>query len=169
MTDRADIEHIEWPATLESHFDLEAGLGRLAQAEDKLAAGRDLLDAATEALGEAFTAGVLADDLVHGRAAVLDRLLHIYWRDVGLNIDRELALVAVGGYGRGELLPGSDIDLLLLAAAAPDEPRGEQISEFIRRLWDMGLHVGHSVRTIDDCVREAAQDITVITNLIEAR
>ena len=169
MTDRADIEHIEWPATLESHFNLEAEIGVLAQADDKLAAGRDLLDAATAALGEAFTAGVLADDLVHGRAAVLDRLLHACWRDAGLNIDSELALVAVGGYGRGELLPGSDIDLLLLAAAPPDESRGDRISEFVRRLWDMGLQVGHSVRTLAECETEAAQDVTIVTNLMEAR
>ena len=169
MPDRDDFEHIAWPASLETHFELASELERLSQADDKLAAGRNLIDAATEALGNAFTAGVLADDLVHGRAAVIDRLLRACWHDVGLDIDRNLALIAVGGYGRGELLPGSDIDLLLLAAAAPDAGRGEQISEFIRRLWDMGLHVGHSMRTLTECEAEAAHDITIVTTLMEAR
>ena len=118
MPERDDFEHIDWPASLEPHFELGTALGRLIQADDKLAAGRNLIDAATEALGKAFTADVLADDLVHGRAAVIDRLLHACWHDAGLDIDQGLALIAVGGYGRGELLPGSDIDLLLLAAAA---------------------------------------------------
>jgi [protein-PII] uridylyltransferase len=169
MTDRADIEHIDWPPTLEPHFDLEGELGRLEHADDKLSARRELLGTARTALDEAFTAGVLADDLVHGLAAILDRLLRTCWRDATLHDNADLALVAVGGYGRGELLPGSDIDLLLLAAETPNEAQGEQVAEFIRELWDMGLHVGHSVRTLSECESEAAQDITIVTNLMEAR
>ncbi|MDA8191222.1 MAG: nucleotidyltransferase domain-containing protein, partial [Gammaproteobacteria bacterium] len=80
-----------------------------------------------------------------------------------------VALVAVGGYGRGELHPASDIDLLLLQ----DSPRYANTQafaeHFLRFLWDIGLTVGHSVRSHRDCLRVARSDITVMTNLMEAR
>ncbi|MHB1512607.1 MAG: [protein-PII] uridylyltransferase [Acidiferrobacter sp.] len=80
-----------------------------------------------------------------------------------------IALVAVGGYGRGELHPASDIDLLLLQ----DSPRYDKTQAFaepfLRFLWDIGLTVGHSVRSVRDCLRVARGDATVMTNLMEAR
>ncbi|APZ43240.1 [protein-PII] uridylyltransferase [Acidihalobacter ferrooxydans] len=161
--------HPDWPPTLATHYDLDTAEQRFCAAADKIAAGREIIQAATAAIADAFAAGVLADDLVHGRAAVLDRILRACWQHVGLSVDGDLALIAVGGYGRGELLPASDIDLLLLCTATPDEARGEAISTFIRLLWDMGLHVGHSVRTLNECEDEAIRDVTVVTNLMEAR
>jgi [protein-PII] uridylyltransferase len=80
-----------------------------------------------------------------------------------------LTLVAVGGYGRGELHPHSDIDLMLLLEKGDAEDVREFVEASLRLLWDMGLEVGHSVRTLKDCVREAKNDITVVTNLMEAR
>lgn len=81
---------------------------------------------------------------------------------------KDIALVAVGGYGRGELHPASDIDLMILMDRQTDEIK-RFIETFIQFLWDMGLEVGHSTRSIQDCVREAKADITVATNLMESR
>src|SRR5258706_4914356 len=98
-------------------------------------------------------------------AAVTDELLRRLWRD---SIDdRHIALVAVGGYGRGALFPHSDVDVLVLLpdGRAPDA----SIERFVGDLWDCGLEPGHSVRTIAECVEEAAKDVTVDTSLLEAR
>ena len=76
----------------------------------------------------------------------------------------DCALVAVGGYGRGELFPYSDVDLLiLLPDALDDAARDAALEQLIGLLWDIGLEIGHSVRTVDECVDEAAKDITVQT------
>jgi len=81
----------------------------------------------------------------------------------------KLAVVAVGGYGRGELAPYSDIDLLFLFPWK-QTARGEQVVEYmLYMLWDMGLKVGHSTRSIEDCIRLAKQDLTIRTALLEAR
>ena len=82
---------------------------------------------------------------------------------------RDAALAAVGGYGRGELFPCSDVDLLILLAAPADAALARKLEELIGTLWDIGLEVGHSVRTIDECVALAASDVTVQTTLLEAR
>ncbi len=76
---------------------------------------------------------------------------------------------AVGGYGRGELYPGSDLDILILLERVPDASDRERIENLIAALWDVGLEPGHSVRTLDQCRQEAAADITVQTSLLEAR
>ncbi|MCF8191562.1 MAG: bifunctional uridylyltransferase/uridylyl-removing protein, partial [Burkholderiales bacterium] len=79
------------------------------------------------------------------------------------------ALAAVGGYGRRELFPCSDIDLLLLldAPVGPDEQ--PLLDRLVGALWDIGLEVGHSVRTAHECLEAARNDITIATNLLEAR
>lgn len=129
------------------------------------------------ALRESLRAGRAAleqDFLRHGRPAhllgahsrLIDTLLHRVWRQLGMPADT--ALVAVGGYGRGELYPKSDIDLLILLDAEPDAHLQEQLQRLVGMLWDMGLEVGHSIRTIAQCL-EASDDITVQTNLLEAR
>ena len=79
------------------------------------------------------------------------------------------ALVAVGGYGRGELFPHSDVDVLILLQEAPDEALQGTLEELIQLFWDIGLEIGHSIRTIDECLSESAADITVQTSLLEAR
>src|SRR5690606_15071815 len=77
-------------------------------------------------------------------------------------------LVAVGGYGRGELYPYSDVDVLILLNERPDKDNARKIEGFVAAMWDLGIEPGHSVRTIDDCKQEAANDITVETALMEA-
>ena len=78
-------------------------------------------------------------------------------------------LAAVGGYGRGELYPCSDVDLLILLPGRPSSEDETAIGQLVAALWDIGLEPGHSVRTIEDCEREADADITVETSLLESR
>ena len=80
-----------------------------------------------------------------------------------------IAVAAVGGYGRGTLAPGSDIDLLFILPHK-QTPRGEQVTEYILyMLWDLGQKVGHAVRSVDECLRMARSDMTVRTATLEAR
>src|SRR5215831_1335015 len=80
-----------------------------------------------------------------------------------------LAIVAVGGYGRGELAPYSDIDLLFLLPYKPT-PHTEQVVEsLLYLLWDLGLKIGHATRSVEDCLRQAKSDLTIRTGLLEAR
>jgi len=79
------------------------------------------------------------------------------------------ALVAVGGYGRGELFPHSDVDVLVLLPEAPDEAMQTAASQFVTACWDIGVEPGSSVRTLSECLSEAAREVTVQTALLEAR
>jgi [protein-PII] uridylyltransferase len=100
-----------------------------------------------------------------------DHMLVELWRNAGF--DDDLALVAVGGFGRGELYPYSDVDVLLLLpegrSADSDAQLKSQIETFIGSCWDTGLEIGSSVRSVDECIQESSADITVQTSLLEAR
>ena len=104
-------------------------------------------------------------------ARLADVTLQALWRMAGFS-DR-FALVAVGGFGRGELFPHSDVDVLLLLPDGVnpelDAALKQRIEAFIGSCWDTGLEIGSSVRTISDCVAEAAKDVTVQTALLESR
>lgn len=119
-------------------------------------------------LDQAFYDGADIRDLVYGRAWAMDQLLSCAWKQFTWP-DNDLALLAVGGYGRGELHPKSDIDLLVLVPDGDASRYHQPLSEFITLLWDIKLEVGHSFRSLDDCEREARADITVATNLLENR
>lgn len=105
--------------------------------------------------------------LLKQHAQLIDALLKEVWLEA--NIPAGVTLIAVGGYGRGELFPYSDIDLLILLPQQHDDALNAQIEHLIGQFWDIGLNVGHSVRTLDECLSEAKQDVTVQTNLLEAR
>lgn len=105
--------------------------------------------------------------VLKGRARLVDEAIVHLWRACAM--PGEVALLAVGGYGRGELFPHSDVDLLVLLPAAADSPLQARISTLIGALWDVGLEIGQSVRTLDECLDAAEEDITVQTNLLEAR
>ena len=107
--------------------------------------------------------------LVSCRAEYMDQLLNRLWQKFSLSTHPALALVAVGGYGRGELHPKSDIDLLITTTSVLTPEQEQAISLFITMLWDLRLEVGHSVRTIDECLAQGLADITVATNLLESR
>ena len=83
----------------------------------------------------------------------------------GLALPDSFCLAAVGGYGRGELFPGSDVDPLLLLPNEPDAAQQATLENWVQGCWDIGLEIGHSVRTIEACIAEADADITVAATL----
>ena len=105
--------------------------------------------------------------LLYERCHLVDEGLRDLWAE--LCFPDYTALCAVGGYGRGELWPYSDIDLLILLPHEPDPALAEDLEQLVGLFWDVGLEIGHSVRTVEDCLREAEGDLTVQTALVEAR
>ncbi|WP_028007651.1 [protein-PII] uridylyltransferase [Solimonas flava] len=142
---------------------------RLAQGGYSITAFRDTLNWGRDRLYSLFHEGFPADSLVHARAHLVDEVLRASWHKFLPEGASGLALVAVGGYGRGELLPHSDIDILLLHRDDALERHRSALEQMTAFGWDIGLEVGQSVRTVGECVAEAEKDITVITNLLEAR
>ncbi|WP_310492413.1 [protein-PII] uridylyltransferase [Dechloromonas sp.] len=108
-----------------------------------------------------------AEALLAERSRQVDSVLERLW--ASFDFPATLALAAVGGYGRGELYPASDIDLLILLPKEANGALQEKLERLIGSFWDIGLEIGHSVRTIQDCLNEAENDITVQTALLEAR
>ncbi len=104
-------------------------------------------------------------------SAVADEVLSTLWQQAYFSSD--VSLLAVGGYGRGELFPHSDIDVLILLPegmqAEEDEAFKTSASSFITSCWDAGLEIGSSVRTLGECLHEAQQDVTIQTSLLESR
>ncbi|MGV7206717.1 [protein-PII] uridylyltransferase [Oxalobacteraceae bacterium A2-2] len=115
----------------------------------------------------AFQADGMPEKLLRSLRQSVDGVLTSAWEAAGLPPDT--ALVAVGGYGRGELFPYSDVDVLILLGQSPSPETTEKLEELVQLLWDLGLELGHSIRTVDECLSESAADITVQTSLLEAR
>ncbi|MGH1469679.1 MAG: [protein-PII] uridylyltransferase [Cellvibrionaceae bacterium] len=132
---------------------------------------KDAISAANGQFNRRFKEGEEIRTLVYERALFVDCILHYAWHQFSWPVSQEKAicLVAVGGYGRGELHPHSDIDLLVLLSQEPDKELQQSISAFITFLWDIGLEIGQSVRTVNQCLNIAKDDITVATNIIESR
>ncbi|WP_108652062.1 [protein-PII] uridylyltransferase [Dongshaea marina] len=131
--------------------------------------GRLFIENLDNQLSEAFSANTPVAELVHYRAQQFDRLLQALWNQCTAISSQSMALIAVGGYGRQELLPGSDIDLLVLITDTFEPHQSKQISHFLTLLWDLHLDIGHSVRTQDECIEQGKKDITVATSLMESR
>lgn len=127
---------------------------------------RDSLRAARLALQQEYISNAQPLRHLHAHAKLVDEHLRRIWQI--LEVPDGLALVAVGGYGRGELFPKSDIDLLILLPQQPDSELQQRLQQLIGTFWDIGLEVGHSIRTVGDCMAESS-DVTVQTNLLEAR
>ena len=108
-------------------------------------------------------------ELIENRSDFYDALLIQLWLEMGLSEQQGIALIAVGGYGRREMFPLSDLDFLILVEQIPSPEIEEKITQFIQFLWDCGFEVGNSVRTLEQCESEGKQDITIATNLLEAR
>lgn len=129
---------------------------------------RDTLTAARHTLNQHFMAGTNVRHLVHGYAWLIDQLLMAAWKNLNW-ANNNISLIAVGGYGRGELHPHSDIDLLILLPQDSEPKHQSNIENFITLLWDIDLKVGNSVRDINQCIEQAQQDITVATSMMESR
>ena len=107
--------------------------------------------------------------LLKQHSLYIDALLCKLWRQLPLNKNCSIAIIAVGGYGRQEMHPHSDIDLLILFGHRLEKHHEAAISDFITQLWDLKFEIGQSVRTLEECLVEAENDLSVITNLIESR
>src|SRR6185503_2459576 len=149
---------------------------RLAQLPERLAAAGHAPDAFRTELKEAhaelverFRADESVETLVHARAELIDAILREVWSSQLPPGYETWALAAVGGYGRGELHPHSDVDILILVPDAPDESGRGLVERLVTFLWDINLEVGHSVRTVPECAEESAADVGVMTTLVEAR
>ncbi len=136
-------------------------------ARPDLAAQRTALQARRAALRKAYESKPQPAVLLAQSRRLVDSVLRAAWRV--LELPAGFALLAVGGFGRAELFPHSDVDLLILLPGAPDEAQARKLEHLVRRLWDLGLEVGHSVRTVEQCAEEASRDVTVRTAMLEAR
>jgi [protein-PII] uridylyltransferase len=139
------------------------------QAPDASARYRALLQAATDDLKSRFLAEESIEALVRARAGLIDELLVYVWPRLAGAHQGDWALIAVGGYGRGELHPCSDVDVLLLVPSPPNDAEKHDVETLVAFLWDTGLELGHSVRTIEECCSESRADVSVMTTLVEAR
>ncbi|QCU90197.1 [protein-PII] uridylyltransferase [Thiomicrorhabdus sediminis] len=132
---------------------------------EKLSAGRNVLKTFTDYQFQRYEQGAAVAELLKERSTFIDQILKKMWQ---LMINNEnSALLAVGGYGRGELHPYSDIDLLIICDNC--EESCDEFSQFITFLWDLGFDVGHAIRSFDECYETGLEDVTIATNLLEAR
>jgi [protein-PII] uridylyltransferase len=141
----------------------------LASADADLERCRHMLACGTAALTSRFLAGESAGRLVRDRARLVDLVITAAWHQSAAPALPDTALVAVGGYGRGELHPHSDVDLLVLLPNRGHRKARNPVAGFLALLWDVGLEVGHSARTVRECQEQARADITVATTLMESR
>jgi [protein-PII] uridylyltransferase len=136
-------------------------------------AARELLKAQYDEDAKSFQASTTKQAdiraLVQSRSRTVDRVLSLIWNRYLFSRSPDIALVAVGGFGRGELHPHSDIDLLILTRNGIDETWHEDLGAFVTLLWDLKLDIGHSVRSIDESMASAREDVTILTNLLETR
>jgi [protein-PII] uridylyltransferase len=128
---------------------------------------RESLLAGRRALREAYQRSPSPPQLLRGHTRLIDRVLRGLWKE--FKPASHATLVATGGYGRGELFPCSDIDILVLLARDPGAADRERLERLVGMFWDTGLEVGHSVRTVRGCIEAAAGDVTIQTTLLEAR
>lgn len=140
----------------------------LAQPSCSVSRYKAIIEEKTSIYNDLFHSLYPIEKLVKGLSSFYDEVMQAAWTSKALDSELQVSLVAVGGYGRGELHPKSDIDLLILMENETSAPKNK-IEAFITFLWDINLDVGHSVRTINECAEMAAKDITIITNLIESR
>lgn len=128
---------------------------------------RARLEQGQQRLREHYFATRDVQSLLNGRSSLIDNLLSDTWNRHQL--PASASLLAVGGYGRKELYPASDIDLLILIPENATDQLAQTVALFIRSLWDIGLEIGHSVRTIRECLESARNEISIQTALLEAR
>jgi len=139
------------------------------QPETALTALKAAVISGQEKLKTHFTEHKDPYQVVFGRSLFVDLIIQQVADLRFADLLSGLSIIAVGGYGRGELHPHSDVDLMILLPADHEDKFNDAIEQFLMLLWDIKLEIGHSVRTIDECIDEARSDITVITNITESR
>jgi [protein-PII] uridylyltransferase len=142
---------------------------QLAEGAAPIPLFKSAIKAARQTLNERFVAGAKAEVLIYEYSWFIDQILTQAWSRYPWKHASDISLVAVGGYGRGELHPYSDIDIQILLQGNNLTGYKEHIESFLTFLWDINLEVGQSVRTVKDNIDEAAKDITIATSLLEAR
>jgi [protein-PII] uridylyltransferase len=140
----------------------------LSQDTNPALAARGFLQAAREALADSFAPGKTIAPFLQQTSNVVDAVLTRLWLEY-VGEQPAATLIAVGGYGRGELFPQSDIDVLILTRETPDTDTARRLEQFVTSLWDTGLQIGHSVRTLPECEALAREDLTVVTTMMESR
>ena len=150
-------------------LDIESLKSSISQAGSPIPLLRKAREKSNEILNDRYRNDHNIEHIVKGRAWVVDEILKLAWKALTWPDPRDISLIAVGGYGRGELLPHSDVDLLVLTKHGWNNKYRDYISSFLTMLWDIGLEPGHSVRSIRQCRQEAVKDITVATALMESR
>ncbi|HSH86262.1 MAG TPA: [protein-PII] uridylyltransferase [Methylophilus sp.] len=136
-------------------------------AKEQLKQWREWFLESSQHIAAAYLAAPNAKHLLQQTTRHIDQLLREIWST--FQLPDNVSLVAVGGYGRGDMFPHSDIDLLILMPESSDDALQADIESLIGALWDIGLNIGHSVRTLPECLAEAQLDVTIMTNLLEAR
>lgn len=152
-----------------SLFDRAAFVAELAQTKRPIPLFKKTLAQVSAELDRRYKANLDITEIVRGRAWFIDQLIAAAWGLYDWPEAKNIALLAVGGYGRGELHPHSDIDLLILTRRNRNSQYQSAISNFLTLLWDIGLEIGQSVRSIKQCKEEAMRDITIATALMESR
>ena len=142
---------------------------RICNDRSPVSAARQLLRESYDADADAFREGADVRALVRSRADTVDTVLRLIWNRYPFARSEDIALIAVGGYGRGELHPHSDIDLLILTREGMAPEWQDDLGAFITLLWDLKLDIGHSVRSMDESISAAREDISILTNLLETR
>lgn len=154
----------------------------VSKLEEQLETSRQPIPILKEGLAEArahlverFDGGEQPETLLADHSEFMDDIMKLAWNrftwNENLNSWRKsrISLIAVGGYGRKELFPYSDIDLLVLLERNNYASHRNNIQSFLTLLWDIGLEVGHSVRSVSECKSQSANDVTVLTSMMEAR
>ena len=154
-----------------------AGLSAVEARQRILAALKEALAGGRAEIRGRFDRGAPGRAVVRAQCHLVDQMVRVVFDHVSEHMHPPgsastgelLSLVAVGGYGRGEMAPHSDVDLLFLISYKLT-PRSEQVIEDVLYfLWDLGLKVGQATRSVDDCLRQAKTDLTICTSLLEAR
>ena len=156
--------------TASALFDEANFLNDLQSNKNKISTFKAVLRNGHDALTTQFEQDVPIEELIRARAIFIDKILIQAWKQTfPKEHTDDIALLAVGGYGRCELHPHSDVDILILLAEDNIATYQQQIEQYITFLWDIGLEIGSSVRTLKECVEEAKNDITIATNIVESR
>lgn len=149
-------------------FDKDAFVAALSN-QPSIPLYKNTIQSGRETLNQWFSKEVNIDQLVYSHTWLIDQILITAWEQSAWDDSEHISLLAVGGYGRGELHPGSDIDILILLESDEYQIHQSEIEAFLTTLWDIGLKVGSSVRSVRECTEQARSDLTIITNLMEAR